>query len=125
MALSGRAGRYAYISSRSVYTFPTAAGADESAPVVDASPDDDTFDDYARAKAGSELGALAAFSDRALIVRPGLILGPRENIGRLPWWLTRIARGGPVLSPGPADQGIQYVDSRDLAAWTLAMLDAD
>jgi nucleoside-diphosphate-sugar epimerase len=48
-------------------------------------------------------------------LRAGLILGPRENVGRLPWWLRRIARGGDVLAPGPHDLGIQYVDARDLA----------
>jgi nucleoside-diphosphate-sugar epimerase len=49
----------------------------------------------------------------------GLILGPHENIGRLPWWLRRIAAGGPVLAPGPEDLELQYIDARDLAGWTL------
>lgn len=116
--LSGRVGHYTYISSRSVYTGPTAPDADEDAPVVESSIDDDGTD-YARAKRGGELAARAVFGDRALFVRAGLILGPYENIGRLPWWLNRIARGGPVLAPGPRDLPLQYVDVRDLAAWTL------
>lgn len=117
--LGDRAGRYVYVSSRSVYEYPAAAGADETAPVVDASPDDDQADDYARAKAGAELAAVAAFGDRVLLARAGLILGPYENIGRLPWWLTRMARGGSVLAPGPKDAAIQYVDARDLASFSL------
>lgn len=116
--LEGRVARYAYVSSRSVHGVPTAPGADEDAPVVESSPDDDGTD-YARAKRGGELAAEAVFGDRALFVRAGLILGPYENIGRLPWWLNRIARGGPVLAPGPHDLPLQYVDARDLAAWTL------
>ncbi|WP_245899115.1 NAD-dependent epimerase/dehydratase family protein, partial [Nonomuraea indica] len=118
--LAGRAGHYVYVSSRSVYRYPVPAGADENAPVVTASPDDDTAPDYARAKAGSELAAVAAFGDRALLARAGLILGPYENIGRLPWWLSRIAHGGPVLAPGPADLGLQLIDARDLASWCLS-----
>jgi nucleoside-diphosphate-sugar epimerase len=118
--LAGRAGHYVYVSSRSVYGFPLPAGSDESAPVVAASPDDDDADDYARAKAGGELAAVAAFGDRALLARAGLILGPYENIGRLPWWLTRIAGGGPVLAPGPADLPLQLIDARDLAVWCLS-----
>lgn len=117
--LAGRADHYVYVSSRSVYLQPTPADAAETAPLVDASPDDDTADDYARAKAGGELAAQSAFGDRALLVRAGLILGPHENVGRLPWWLRRIARGGEVLAPGPAEAGIQYIDARDLALWAL------
>lgn len=117
--LEGRVGRYVYISSISVYGFPTPLGTDEEeAAVVDGSPDDGDVD-YAAAKRGGELAALDVFGDRALLVRAGLIIGPYENIGRLPWWLTRIARGGDVLAPGPRDMGLQYIDVRDFAAWTL------
>ncbi|CND86000.1 Putative NADH-flavin reductase [Mycobacterium tuberculosis] len=116
--LRGRVGHYVYISSRSVYRFPTPLGLGEEAEVVDGSPDDGDVD-YAAAKRGGELAALDVFGDKALLVRVGLILGPYENIGRLPWWLTRIAQGGDVLAPGPCDSGLQYTDVRDLAAWTL------
>ena len=62
---------------------------------------------------------LASFPD-ALLARAGLILGPHEDIGRLPWWLTRVARGGRVVAPGRPDRPLQYVDARDLAAWLTA-----
>jgi 2'-hydroxyisoflavone reductase len=120
-ASSVTAGGYAYISSRSVYRWPSAAGADETAPVVDPSSD---IADYAGIKRAGELAAVSAFGDRALLVRAGLILGPYENIGRLPWWLARIARGGDVLAPGPASLPLQYIDARDLADWTLSALEA-
>ncbi|MFI9202418.1 NAD-dependent epimerase/dehydratase family protein [Streptomyces sp. NPDC053048] len=116
--LAGRAGHYAYISSGSVYRHPRPAGLDERAPLVGGSPDAGQ-EAYAEDKRGGELAAAAAFGDRALLVRAGLILGPGENIGRLPWWLLRTARGGPVLAPGPRDLALQYIDVRDLAAWTL------
>jgi hypothetical protein len=54
-----------------------------------------------------------------LLARAGLVLGPYEVVGRLPWWLNRIAAGGPVPAPGPRDRPLQYVDARDLAAWSL------
>ncbi|MEU8802462.1 NAD-dependent epimerase/dehydratase family protein [Spirillospora sp. NPDC048819] len=116
--LDGRVARYAYISSRSVYRYPTPAGLDETAAVVDGSPDDGEVD-YASAKRGGELAATGVFGDRTLLVRAGLVIGPYENIGRLPWWLGRIAQGGEVLAPGPRDAGLQYIDARDLAKWTL------
>jgi 2'-hydroxyisoflavone reductase len=111
--------RYVYVSSRSVYRPWPPRGADESAPLVDGDPDDETYDDYARAKRGAEMAAVDALGDRALLLRAGLILGPRENIGRLPWWLRRVAQGGPVLAPGPAELPLQLVDARDLAAFAL------
>ncbi|MBH5333689.1 reductase [Streptomyces pactum] len=116
--LRDRAGRYVYISSRSVYRFPPPAGQDESGPLVD--PPSATGDlDYATCKRGGEIAATEAFGDRALLARAGLILGPGENVGRLPWWLTRMARGGVVAAPGPRDLPLQYIDTRDLARWVL------
>ncbi|MFF2830759.1 NAD-dependent epimerase/dehydratase family protein [Cellulosimicrobium cellulans] len=111
--------RYVYVSSRSVYPFPPARGAAETAALVEGDPEDEASDDYARAKRGAEIAAVDALGDRAILLRAGLILGPRENVGRLPWWLRRVARGGPVLAPGPADLPLQYVDARDLAAFAL------
>lgn len=116
--LSARAYRYVYISSRSVYEAPAPRGLAEDGPVVGGSPDARDAE-YAEAKRGGELAALAAFGERALLARAGLILGPYENIGRLPWWLSRIARGGTVLAPGPEDLPLQYIDARDLARWVL------
>jgi nucleoside-diphosphate-sugar epimerase len=120
--LAGRAGSYVYVSSRSVYTYPAPAGLSEEGPLVDAAPDDGDVE-YPRAKRGGEMAAVAAFGDRALLVRAGLVLGPWENVGRLPWWLRRVARGGRVLAPGPRDAEVQYIDARDLAHWTLTAVE--
>jgi nucleoside-diphosphate-sugar epimerase len=116
--LADRTDRYVYVSSRSVYRDPLPPASNERFPLVEASQDDGHVD-YARAKAGGEQAATAVFGDRTLLLRAGLVLGPGENIGRLPWWLNRIAEGGPVLAPGPADAGIQFIDVRDLAGWSL------
>ncbi len=117
--LSGRAGHYGYVSSRSVYRWPMPAGADESAPVTGGDPASEQADDYAAAKRGGELAVLEHFDGPSVLARAGLILGPYELVGRMPWWLRRIERGGDVLAPGPRDMPIQYIDCRDLAAWLL------
>jgi 2'-hydroxyisoflavone reductase len=121
--LGGRAGHYGYVSSRSIYQWPIQDGADESAPAVDGDAADESSDDYAAAKRGGELAALEVFGDRAVLARAGLILGPYELVGRMPWWLRRLERGGDVLAPGPADRPLQYIDCRDLAAWMLTAAD--
>lgn len=123
--LADRAGRYVYVSSCSVYAWAPPADYAEDAPLVEGASEDAEQTDYPQDKLGGELAAVSAFgAERSLLVRSGLILGPYENIGRLPWWLTRIARGGPVLAPGPRSLPLQYVDVRDLAEWILGAAEA-
>ena len=98
--LAGRAGHYGYVSSVSVYTDPFPRGADESTATVDADPASTDGTDYQAAKRGGELAAAAAFDGPLLLARAGLILGPYEIVGRMPWWLRRMERGGDVLAPG-------------------------
>jgi nucleoside-diphosphate-sugar epimerase len=116
--LKDRVDRYVYVSSGSVYAPPPPVDGDESAPTVDASPDAEDGD-YSELKRGAELAIGRAFGDRAVFARSGLILGPHEDVGRLPWWLLRLERGGEVLAPGPADLALQYIDVRDLARFLL------
>jgi len=130
--LGGRAARFSYISTVSVYAAPIPMNADEHAPVVDADPDStaglagDDFARYPVVKRGAELAVLRAFGeDRTLLARPGLILGPHENIYRLPWWLRRIERGGRVLAPGNPATPVQYIDVRDLADWVISAAQRD
>ncbi|MFF5978587.1 NAD-dependent epimerase/dehydratase family protein [Streptomyces olindensis] len=118
--LRGRARRYVYVSSCSVYAWAPPAGYGEDAPVVEGASADAEQTAYPQDKRGGELAVLDAFGeDRSVLVRAGLLLGPYENVGRLPWWLGRTARGGPVLAPGPRELPLQYVDVRDLAEWML------
>lgn len=121
--LAGRAGHYGYVSSRSVYRWPIPVGADESAPVVDGRADDTQDADYAVAKRGGELAVLESFPEEHLLARAGLILGPYEVVGRMPWWMRRVRAGGRVLAPGTPDRGLQYIDARDLADWMLTCAD--
>jgi 2'-hydroxyisoflavone reductase len=62
-ALAGHAGRYAYVSSGSVYGSPLPLGRDEDAATVAAAPDDGEGD-YPANKRGAELAVTAAFGER-------------------------------------------------------------
>ncbi|MFJ9741427.1 NAD-dependent epimerase/dehydratase family protein [Streptomyces sp. NPDC101166] len=124
--LRDRARRYVYVSSCSVYAYAPPAGYAEDAAVVEGAEPDAEKTDYARDKRGGELAAIGAFgAEASVLVRAGLIIGPYENVGRLPWWLTRMARGGPVLAPGPHELPLQYIDVRDLAEWILGAVERE
>jgi len=117
--LAGHVGHYTYVSTESVYRDQPREPVTEDSAILDCPPDaSGTIETlgYGELKAGCERAVQEAMPGRNLIARPGLIVGPHENVGRLPWWLTRIARGGPVLAP-PAGSRLRMTDARDLAAW--------
>lgn len=116
--LRARTERYVYISSGSVYAPPVPLGVEETSPTVSGSAAASSGD-YPDLKRGAELAAVQVFGERALLARAGLILGPYEDVGRLTWWLGRMARGGEILAPGPPDLQIQLIDARDLAIFVL------
>jgi 2'-hydroxyisoflavone reductase len=128
-ALTNHADRYAFLSTVSVYERWPQEPVTETSPVrrgrvgEEAGPDAESAAGYGRLKHGCELAVAESFPNGALIARPGVILGRYENVGRLPWWLTRIARGGVVLAPAPADRPIQPIDVRDVAGFILDRLE--
>jgi 2'-hydroxyisoflavone reductase len=110
-ALAGAVDRYAFVSTAGVYRdWPERPVPDERAPLHEG--DDE---DYSVLKAACERALEAELPGRAVQVRPGIIVGPHENIGRLPFWLRRLAQGGRVVAPGPPEATFQLVDVRDLA----------
>jgi nucleoside-diphosphate-sugar epimerase len=65
----------------------------------------------------------------ALVVRPGLIVGPGDPTGRFGYWPERLATaaadGAAVLAPGDPADVVQVVDVRDLADWVVDSLEHD
>jgi 2'-hydroxyisoflavone reductase len=125
-ALAPHADSYLFISSIHAYSgWPGGEVSEESAR-HECPPDADRDDVPGNAlKAGCERAVEDLFPGRTLILNPGLIIGPGDEIGRLPWWLARIARGGTVLAPGNPDRPIQLVDARDIATFALDRLVAE
>lgn len=119
--------RYVFISSCSVYASHDVVGATESTALLPACAGDtfDSMERYGNAKVACEQLVQAAFDDRALLVRPGLIAGPGDRSDRTGYWPLRFARnaGGDVLVPDDAAQPTQIVDVRDLAAWTALAIE--
>ncbi|HEX6179030.1 MAG TPA: NAD-dependent epimerase/dehydratase family protein, partial [Thermoanaerobaculia bacterium] len=99
---------------------------DESDPVAelaDPTVEQITGETYGGLKAASEAEARKAFGSRATVVRPGLIVGPGDPTDRFTYWPVRIARGGEVLAPGDPLNPVQIIDARDLAEWTVRIVE--
>jgi nucleoside-diphosphate-sugar epimerase len=131
--LKGHVDRYVFISTISVYA-DTAKGVDENAPLAQydgADPFKETlaamrasgYKTYGPLKALSEKEAEKWFPGKTLIIRPGLIVGPGDETDRFTYWPARISRGGEVLAPGTPDDPVQFIDARDLAEWTIRMVE--
>jgi len=129
--LKGNVERYVFISTISVYA-DTGQGVDETAPLArydGPDPYKETIEavkasgykTYGPLKALSEKEAEKWFPGKTLVIRPGLIVGPRDETDRFTYWPMRIDRGGEVLAPGKPSDPVQFIDARDLAEWTIRM----
>src|SRR5881398_1969917 len=129
--LKGNVERYVFISTISVYA-DTGQGVDETAPLAKYDGPDpyketieavkaSGYKTYGPLKVLSEKEAEKWFPGKTLIIRPGLIVGPRDESDRFTYWPVRIDRGGEVLAPGKPEDSVQYIDGRDLAEWTIRM----
>ncbi|HUE49770.1 MAG TPA: NAD-dependent epimerase/dehydratase family protein [Candidatus Dormibacteraeota bacterium] len=129
--LKGNVEGYVFISTISVYG-DVKTGPDQNAPTEKyegADPYKETLEamkasgykTYGPLKALSEREAEKWFPGKTLIIRPGLIVGPRDETDRFTYWPVRIERASGVLAPGSPNDPVQFIDARDLAEWTIRM----
>jgi nucleoside-diphosphate-sugar epimerase len=130
-ALKDSVGRYLFVSSLSAHTDNGTPGQKEDAPVFSSADYEDVLsrktspgEAYGPNKAEAERIVHATFGERGLVVRPGLIVGPRDNSDRFTYWPVRIDRGGEVLAPGDGTDRVQIVDARDLGHFLVHLVEA-
>ena len=120
--LAGRAPHWTFVSTISVYADTTTRhGTPDTLPLLEAAHDEaeqDTPEGYGAAKVACE-ELVRERADQALVVRPGLIVGPGDPTGRFSYWPERLAEVGDVLAPDSPDRDTQLIDVRDLAAWLV------
>jgi 2'-hydroxyisoflavone reductase len=140
--LSHSVERYVFISSLSVYPDFSVLGMDETGSVATLTSEQleqaNQIDSSGQASAvtyGKMYGGLKALCEQAaeevlpnrvLSIRPGLIVGPLDYTDRFTYWVQRVARGnevGKVLAPGRSERYVQFIDVRDLAEWTVRMIE--
>lgn len=127
--LKGNVERYVFISTISVYSDNSKPGMDESGPLAEYSGPDAMKETqqtlranlalYGPLKVQSEKEAEKWFPKKTMVIRPGLIVGPGDESDRFTYWPVRVHRGGEVLAPGTPKDGVQFIDARDLAEWTI------
>ncbi|WP_303709500.1 MULTISPECIES: NAD-dependent epimerase/dehydratase family protein [Microbacterium] len=120
-ALGDRAARWTYISSMSVYRDDETVGTDESAPRHPAAQAGED-DDYARQKVAAEDAVQESLGDRALLVRPGLIVGDGDPSDRFGYWAAAFLRAldEPVLLPPLDGRTAEVIDVEDVAAFVMS-----
>ena len=120
-------GTYLFVSSISAYADLGQVPVTETDALASAdgiARDDRDLRFYGPQKAACEAEVLRVFGERALIVRPGLIVGPGDPTGRFSHWPWRAAAGGTMLAPEVPDElPLQFIDVRDLGAWLVALLE--
>ncbi|MEP6568347.1 MAG: NAD-dependent epimerase/dehydratase family protein, partial [Acidobacteriota bacterium] len=135
--LKGNVDRYVFISTISVYSDVSRPGVDESGALAKyEGPSNEAamketpetlrasnYGLYGPLKVLSEKEAEKWFPGKALVIRPGLIVGPGDETDRFTYWPVRVARGGEVLAPGDGKDPVQFIDARDLAEWTVRMVE--
>jgi 2'-hydroxyisoflavone reductase len=121
-----RAKRYLYTSSISVYDIRHPEIGDGICPyeVMPPNASEGDMEAYGPFKRRSEDVVRAVFGDeRAIVVRPGLIVGPYDPTDRFTYWVERGADGGEILAPGTPSDLVQFVDVRDLARFMVRLLE--
>lgn len=124
--LEAAAEQYLFVSSLSVYAEPSQPGIDEQGAVgklQDETVEEITGETYGPLKALCEQVVMETFPGRALVIRPGLIVGPYDKTDRFTYWPWRVAQGGEVLAPGRPERPLQFIDVRDLAEWMVKMVE--
>jgi len=110
----------------SVYAPPPGPGITEDADLVaaaDATTETVTPATYGALKVACEQAAARAYGPDLLVLRPTYVVGPYDYTWRFPTWVRRIAAGGEVACPSPADIPMQVIDARDQADFAVSLLE--
>ena len=133
--LAGNTKHYIFISTTSTYSDQSQIGHQrEQSDGTDAGRSRSVHARSARRTRGRRhYGALKARAEQEVakqypgimtVIRPCLIVGPLDRTDRFTYWPARIDKGGEVLAPDKPDDPCQFIDSRDLAEWTIRMAEA-
>lgn len=124
-ALKDKTSHYTFISTISVYDDFSKGNVNESGSkfTQTVTTDEVTSETYGPLKVMCEEEVNDGFGEKALIIRPCIIVGPHDPTDRFTYWALRAVEEGPIAVPG-GDRKAQWIDVRDLAKWTIEMVEA-
>jgi 2'-hydroxyisoflavone reductase len=96
---------------------------DPLATMADETVEEITGETYGPLKVLCERVVQEVYGERGLVIRPGLIVGPNDPTDRFTYWPVRVARGGDVFAPDRPDVLTQIIDVRDLADFTIQLIE--
>jgi len=130
--LKDKASRYLFVSSISAHKDNSILGQTEDGPIFSREEYDEVVASEAGMgvafgpnKAQAERYTMEVFGDGGIVVRPGLIVGPRDRSDRFTYWPVRIDRGGEVLAPGDGKDWAQIIDVRDLGRFLIHLVEEE
>ncbi|HEX3824646.1 MAG TPA: NAD-dependent epimerase/dehydratase family protein [Mycobacteriales bacterium] len=125
-SLGARAGHYTFVSTISVYSEDVVdSGFTEAAALLEPEwSDERQVAKYGELKVACEQVAADLTGGRLLIIRPGYVIGPYDYTERFTHWIREVAAGKPFDAPA-AEQPLQCIDGRDLAAFTIGCVERE
>lgn len=124
--LKNQTKQYTFISTISVFddfSKPGITETDSVGTLADDSVEEVTGETYGPLKALCEKVVSESLPNQHLNIRPGLIVGPDDPTDRFTYWPIRFYDGGDIVVPDSFDQPVQWIDVRDLAIFTLQLIE--
>lgn len=126
---SANVNRYVFVSAVSVYGDPDQCPVRETHPRLPPAGEEVTEitdqTTYGALKVACEDIVQHAYAERCTLLRPQIVAGPYDPIDQFSYWVRRAAQAGEMLAPGDGTDHLQFIDARDLARFTVAVIEND
>ncbi|MEM8531024.1 MAG: NAD-dependent epimerase/dehydratase family protein [Chloroflexota bacterium] len=117
---------YVFISTVSVYDETEHHPIYETHPLLPPAAEDVTeinATTYGPLKVTCEHIVKEIYGEQCALLRPQIVAGPYDHTARYAYWVHRVAQGRTILAPGDGSDHVQVIDARDLADFTVKVVE--
>ena len=118
--------QYVFISAVSVYGDPTRRPVRETQPLLPPAAEDVTeinAETYGPLKVTCERIVQEIYGKQCTFLRPQIVAGPYDPSEGYPYWVNRAMQEGEMLAPGDGTDHVQIIDARDVAHFTVRVVE--